>query len=129
MVKMKRTDRPQDSSCNKRSYNQMFRNTLFNTVYERHTFNTGRGLNRVLQTEARSRCDGQRYTASPSLAGHFHTTAGPQSQEQHTCLAPTTSATSPPNARATRWSPWFPVISPMDVTASQLQSPDHTDRG
>lgn len=44
MIKMKRTDQPQDLSCNKRSYNQMFRNTLFNPVYERHTFNTGRAL-------------------------------------------------------------------------------------
>lgn len=81
MINMKRTDRPQDLSCNKRSYNQMFRNALFNPVYERHTFNTGRGLNRVLQTQARSRCDGLRYTECPSLAGHFHTTAGLQSQE------------------------------------------------
>lgn len=32
-------------------------------------------------------------------------------------------------SRATSWSPWFSVISPMDVTAPQLQSPDHTDRG
>ena len=34
MITMKRTDRPRALSCNKRPYDQTFRNALFNTVYE-----------------------------------------------------------------------------------------------
>lgn len=34
MMKMKRIDRPQNLSCNKSSYDQMFRNILFNTRSE-----------------------------------------------------------------------------------------------